>query len=164
MIVTYIHLLITGRSKGFFKKLAFNLDVFGNSQFADLFNAALITIETKYEFGKPKDTISKILGLNLFNNTLTITGKIVVFLLTKNHCLNAARKPKVQTNMNKIKEFIKSNISGFVIGLVSIGAWLATIYNLYLIINHREQFQLIFLVIPTIAFLTSIITYNKYHK
>ena len=40
-------------------------------------------------FGNIEETISAVLGHNIQRKTLTKTGKTLVFILTKKHCLDA---------------------------------------------------------------------------
>ena len=42
-----------------------------------------------YQFGNRKETISSAFGKNLENGTLTWFGKVIVFLLTKKHCIDS---------------------------------------------------------------------------
>ena len=59
-----------------------------NREFRSLWNKALIT-ENGYHFGNIEETISAVLGHNIQRKTLTKTGKVLVFILTKKHCLDA---------------------------------------------------------------------------
>lgn len=72
----------------YFKQSAINIDKFGNSEFRTLFNLTLITKEG-YKFGNLNETISSTLGKNEKNNTLSLVGKGLVWLLNlidKDHC------------------------------------------------------------------------------
>jgi 8-oxo-dGTP diphosphatase len=74
-----------------FLSIAASIDASGNVVCKDLFN---ITLKKKqgYEFGKRKETISSVLGKNKRDNTLTITGKAIAYLLDKidpNHCIKS---------------------------------------------------------------------------
>ena len=59
---------------------AFNVDVFGNYQFRELWNYFLIK-ENGYSFGVLGETISSALGRNIKLKKLTITGKILVAII-----------------------------------------------------------------------------------
>lgn len=75
-------------SKGYFRSTAINIDRFGNREFRALFNKVLIK-EKGYRFGDIRETISSVLGKNQRGNTLTKTGKALVWvldLIDKNHC------------------------------------------------------------------------------
>ena len=77
-----------GNVNGYWLSVARDIDKFGNKHFRYLFNNTLIK-KNGHQFGNIKETISQVLGYNILTNTLTIGGKIVVFILTKKHCLNA---------------------------------------------------------------------------
>lgn len=68
--------------KGYFKSSAMNLDKYANREFRSLFNQVLINSQA-YPFGNEKETISMVLGKNQLNNTLTQTGKSLVWILDK---------------------------------------------------------------------------------
>lgn len=76
------------RSKGYFRDSAITIDKLANREFRTLWNKTLITWDG-YEFGNINETISGVLGKNIQNETLTKTGKVLVFILTKKHCLDA---------------------------------------------------------------------------
>jgi hypothetical protein len=75
------------RKKGYFRQSALNLDVYANSEFRTLWNTTLQ--KNGYKFGKVGETISSAIGKNIQNGTLTKTGKILVLILTKQHCIDA---------------------------------------------------------------------------
>ena len=77
-----------GNIKGYWLSAAIDIDKFGNRHFRFLLNNTLIK-KNGHQFGNINETISKVLGYNIRTNTLTLCGKIVVFILTKKHCLNA---------------------------------------------------------------------------
>jgi hypothetical protein len=80
-----------------FRTIAISIDQYGNVVCKDLFNYALITKKSKYLFGYEDDTISKIIGYNKLNNTLSNTGIIVEMILNfldKNHSLKAIEYDK----------------------------------------------------------------------
>ncbi|MCC9072441.1 hypothetical protein LNQ49_12695 [Flavobacterium sp. F-65] len=69
--------------------IATSVDTSGNVICKDLFNLLLIK-KGGYEFGKRKETISSVLGKNQRDETLTKTGRFIVFILDKietDHCL-----------------------------------------------------------------------------
>lgn len=76
--------------KGYWLSAAKDIDRFANRHFRFLFNNLLIK-KNGYIFGNIDETISEVLGHNILKNTLTTTGKIVVFILTKKHCLNSIK-------------------------------------------------------------------------
>lgn len=75
-------------SKGYFRDSALTLDRLANREFRTLWNKVLI-IESGYKFENINETISGVLGKNIQKNTLSKTGKVLVFILTKKHCLDA---------------------------------------------------------------------------
>lgn len=42
-------------------------------------------------FGLQGETISSVLGKNILTNNLTHTGKVLVWVLTEKHCLDAIK-------------------------------------------------------------------------
>lgn len=74
--------------KGYFRSSALSLDKYANREFRTLWNKTLKT-ENGYEFGHEGETISSALGKNLRDVTLTKTGKFLVWILSKEHCLDA---------------------------------------------------------------------------
>ena len=85
--MTLINFLLV-RNKGYFRDSALTLDKLANREFRTLWNKTLIT-EKGYPFGNIEETISAVLGRNIQRKTLTKTGKVLVFILTKKHCLDA---------------------------------------------------------------------------
>mgnify|MGYP003616471343 CR=1 FL=1 len=86
--INYAVVAHKSKSKGYFRATAVNIDRFGNREFRALFNKVLIK-ENGYKFGDIRETISSVLGKNQRDNTLTITGKALVWvldLIDKNHC------------------------------------------------------------------------------
>lgn len=82
------------RSRGYFKSTAINMDMFGNREFRATWNKFLIT-KDGYRFGDPKETISSALGKNQLKGTLTITGKILCWILDAidpNHCIKSIKE------------------------------------------------------------------------
>lgn len=74
-----------------FKTLALGIDLFGNVTCGHLFNDTLIK-KDGYKFGSHKETISKVLGINKQQGTLTKTGRFVADVLNfidKNHVEDA---------------------------------------------------------------------------
>ena len=76
---------------GYLKKTALHIDIFGNEEFKTLWNKVLIQSNSKYQFGKQGDTISKVLGKNYKSKTLKLTGKLLVLILGKKHCINSIK-------------------------------------------------------------------------
>ena len=85
--LTLINFLLV-RKKGYFRDSALTLDKLANREFRTLWNKTLIN-ENGYRFGNIEETISAVLGYNIQRKTLTKTGKVLVFILTKKHCLDA---------------------------------------------------------------------------
>ena len=85
--LTLINFLLV-RNKGYFRDSAITIDKLANREFRTLWNKALIT-KNGYPFGNIEETISAVLGHNIKRKTLTKTGKVLVFILTKKHCLDA---------------------------------------------------------------------------
>ena len=85
--LTLINFLLV-RNKGYFRDSALTLDKLANREFRTLWNKTLIN-EKGYPFGNIEETISAVLGHNIQRKTLTKTGKVLVFILTKKHCLDA---------------------------------------------------------------------------
>lgn len=96
LLITFVVNLYKRRWKFSFKRLdqqllsiATSIDSSGNVVCKDLFNLTLIQ-KGGYQFGNRKETISSVLGKNQRDETLTKTGKIIVFILDKietDHCL-----------------------------------------------------------------------------
>lgn len=87
MPLTFVNFLLV-REKSYFRDSALTLDRLANREFRTLWNKTLIT-ENGYRFGNIEETISAVLGYNIQKETLTKTGKVLVFILTKKHCLDA---------------------------------------------------------------------------
>lgn len=85
--LTLINFLLV-RKKGYFRDSALTLDKLANREFRTLWNKTLIN-EKGYHFGNIEETISAVLGHNIQRKTLTKTGKALVFILTKKHCIDA---------------------------------------------------------------------------
>lgn len=80
-----------------FRTIAISIDQYGNVVCKDLFNFTLITKESKYLFGHEDNTISKIIGYNKLDNTLSKTGILVENILNfldNNHSLKAIEYDK----------------------------------------------------------------------
>jgi hypothetical protein len=91
--LTILNWFFVKRKKGYFRSTAINIDVFANKEFRTLWNKLLIT-ESGYKFGEDFETISSVLGKNILKKTLTATGKVLVFLLTKKHCIKSIKNEK----------------------------------------------------------------------
>ena len=85
--LTLINFLLV-RNKGYFRDSALTLDKLANREFRTLWNKTLI-LKDGIQFGNINETISSVLGKNILANKLTKTGKVLVFILTKKHCLDA---------------------------------------------------------------------------
>jgi hypothetical protein len=92
--LSIINYLVVKNKSGYFKSSAINLDKFGNREFRTLLNKTLKT-ENGHYFGDLKETISGVLGKNERDNTLSKTGKILVWILDKidkNHAFKSIDK------------------------------------------------------------------------
>ena len=67
----------------YIRQIAYSLDQLGNVLCKELFDLCLIQKQSINLFGNPDETISSVLGKNELNKTLTIIGKILVWLLNK---------------------------------------------------------------------------------
>lgn len=78
-----------GTPKGYFLNSAVSIDKWANREFRASWNRFLITKESPDRFGNIEETLSSVLGKNQRDNTLTKTGKVLVFILDtldKDHC------------------------------------------------------------------------------
>lgn len=80
--LSIVNWLFVKEKSGYFKSSAINLDKFGNREFRTLFNKTLINIEG-HKFGDINETISSVLGKNQLTDTLTNSGKVLVWILDK---------------------------------------------------------------------------------
>jgi len=91
MIVKY---LFTGDKRMitvWFWRTARAIDVFANVNGAEFFDAIFIR-DGGYKFGNPKETISSVIGKNQRDNTLSVAGQILRWMLDRidqDHCLNS---------------------------------------------------------------------------
>lgn len=89
--LTVVNFIFVKNKKGYFKSSAISLDAFANREFRTLWNKTLRTANG-YHFGNINETISSALGKNERDNTLTETGKALVWLLDKidkNHSIKS---------------------------------------------------------------------------
>lgn len=86
--LSIINFVVVKNKKGYFRSSAITIDKLANREFRTLWNKTLITWDG-YDFGVENETISSVLGKNIQNETLTRTGKILVWILTEKHCINA---------------------------------------------------------------------------
>lgn len=92
-IINYVVVLFKGGAKGYFLSSAVSIDKFGNREFRSLWNATLRK-SNGYEFGKENETISSALGKNKRDGTMSITGKVLDFILDifeKNHSIKSIK-------------------------------------------------------------------------
>ena len=92
LLMTIVNFFEVENKKGYFRSTALNLDVWGNVEFRTFWNNHLIKNKTHHPFGLQGETISSVLGKNILINNLTDTGKVLVWILTKKHCLEAIQK------------------------------------------------------------------------
>jgi len=74
---------------GYFRSTALNLEIWANVEFRTFWNNHLIKNKTIHPFGLQGETISSVLGKNIFKNNLTNTGRVLVWILTRKHCIDA---------------------------------------------------------------------------
>jgi hypothetical protein len=89
--LTVVNFVLVKNKKGYFKSSAVSLDKFANREFRTLWNKTMRT-ENGYQFGNFEETVSSCLGKNERDNTLTKTGKALVWILDKldkNHCIKS---------------------------------------------------------------------------
>jgi hypothetical protein len=89
--LSIVNWLFVKDKSGYFKSSAINLDKFGNREFRTLFNKALIN-DRGHRFGNIEETISSVLGKNQLTDTLTNSGKALVWILDKidnNHVIKS---------------------------------------------------------------------------
>jgi hypothetical protein len=75
----------------YYRTTAYSNDQTGNVYLSELFNNTMIT-EDGYKFGNPDETISSTFGKNVLKKSLTIAGKIFVFILNlfeRNHAVKS---------------------------------------------------------------------------
>jgi hypothetical protein len=92
--LTIINFFFVDNKKGYFKSTAINIDKFANREFRALWNKLLI-VKHGYQFGDERETLSSALGKNERDNTLSIYGKILVWILDKidkNHCIKSIKE------------------------------------------------------------------------
>jgi hypothetical protein len=92
--LSLINFLVVTNKKGYFRSSALTIDKLANREFLTLWNKTLRN-ENGYSFGAENETISSALGKNTQSKTLTKTGKVLVFILTKKHCIDA-----IDNNLN----------------------------------------------------------------
>lgn len=88
-VMTIINFYEVENKDGYFRSTALNLDIWGNVEFRTFWNNHLIIDKTTNRFGKQGETISSVLGKNILKNNLTNTGKVLVWILTRKHCIDA---------------------------------------------------------------------------
>ena len=97
-LLNFLAVAIKFKDLGYFKSSAVNLDRFGNFEFRTLFNLVLKK-KGGYEFGNFEETISSALGKNQRDNTLSRTGKVLVWILDtieKEHCKKSIKELKIK--------------------------------------------------------------------
>ena len=88
-----------------FWRTAKAIDIFANVNGAEFFNSIFIT-DGGYKFGNPQETISSVIGKNQRDNTLSIAGKILRWMLDKisdDHCLNSINLDATNTHKDTSK-------------------------------------------------------------
>lgn len=90
-ILIIVNFFEVENKEGYFRSTALNLDIWGNVEFRTFWNNHLIKDKTTNPFGLQGETISSVLGKNILTNNLTNSGKVIVWILTKKHCINAIK-------------------------------------------------------------------------
>lgn len=88
-LMTIINFFEVENKEGYFRSTAINLDIWGNVEFRTFWNNHLIKDKTINPFGHQGETISSVLGKNILTYNLTDAGKVLVWILTKRHCIDA---------------------------------------------------------------------------
>jgi len=88
-LMTIVNFFEVKNKEGYFISTALNLDIWGNVEFRTFWNNHLIKNKIPNPFGLQGETISSVLGKNILTNNLTNTGKVLVWFLTKKHCIDA---------------------------------------------------------------------------
>jgi len=90
-LMTIVNFFEVENKDGYFRSTALNLDIWGNVEFRTFWNNHLIKNKMPNPFGLQGETISSVLGKNILTNNLTHTGKVLVWVLTEKHCLDAIK-------------------------------------------------------------------------
>lgn len=90
-LMTIVNFFEVKNKKGYFRSTALNLDVWGNVEFRTFWNNHLIKEDLSNPFGLQGETISSVLGKNILTNNLTKAGKVLVWILTEKHCIDAIK-------------------------------------------------------------------------
>jgi hypothetical protein len=90
-LMTIVNFFEVENKKGYFRSTALNLDVWGNVEFRTFWNNRLIKDKISYPFGLQGETVSSVLGKNILINNLTNAGKVLVWILTEKHCIDAIK-------------------------------------------------------------------------
>lgn len=88
-LMTIVNFFEVKNKEGYFRSTALNLDIWGNVEFRTFWNNHLIKEKTIHPFGLQGETISSVLGKNILIYNLTNTGKVLVWILTEKHCIDA---------------------------------------------------------------------------
>lgn len=86
--LSFINYFFVVNKQGYFRSYALNIDKFLNRELRAMWNSVLIK-NNGYKFGNINESVSEVLGHNILKGKLTKSGKILVFLLTKKHCIDA---------------------------------------------------------------------------
>ena len=90
-LMTIVNFFEVENKEGYFRSTALNLDIWGNIEFRTFWNNHLIRNKMPNPFGLENETISSVLGKNILTDNLTNTGKVLVWILGKKHCLDAIK-------------------------------------------------------------------------
>lgn len=89
LLLSIVNFFEVENKSGYFRSTALNLDIWGNVEFRTFWNNHLLKEKNNDYFGKQGETISSVLGKNILKNNLTNTGKVLVWILTRKHCIDA---------------------------------------------------------------------------
>jgi len=88
-LMTIVNFFEVKNKEGYFRSTALNLDIWANVEFRTFWNNHLIKEKTIHPFGLQGETISSVLGKNILIYNLTNAGKVLVWILTKKHCVDS---------------------------------------------------------------------------
>jgi hypothetical protein len=88
-LMTIVNFFEVKHKKGYFRSTAINLDIWGNVEFRTFWNNHIIKETLINPFGYQGETISSVLGKNILTDNLTNAGKVLVWILTEKHCIDA---------------------------------------------------------------------------
>lgn len=95
VIANFIVCMVKGFNvTDYFHSTALSMDIYANREFRTTWNT-ILRKKGGYPFGDPRETISSALGKNKVRNTLSLTGKLLCFILDtidKDHCIKSIKE------------------------------------------------------------------------